>query len=130
VREEVSPGGGVVSLTGDGRFDEVSVRRRRKGTTMAANGAPTYRQLLAEAFEIGRLDGRFAAAFEAPGEELSERCLGRTPEAFARLLWDGRPGDPPAGLEQNAPHWYASGFADGLAEQFVADRTRRSRVVR
>jgi hypothetical protein len=96
---------------------------------MAGSGAPAYRQLLEEARETGRLDGRFAAAFEAPGGELGPRCLGRSPAEFARLLWEGRPGEPPAGLEQNAPHWYANGFAEGLAEQFVADRTRPHRVV-
>jgi len=34
---------------------------------MADRSAPTYRQLLEEAREIGRADGRFAAAFEPPG---------------------------------------------------------------
>ena len=39
------------------------------------------------------------------------RCLGRTPEEFVRLLWTG-PGEPPSGLELNAPLWYATGFAE------------------
>src|SRR5687768_16807604 len=78
--------------------------------------APTYRQLLAEAEELGRADGLLAAAFEPPGGCAGEvpRCLGRSPGDFARLLWGDRPGTPPSGLEVNAPHWYAVGFADGL----------------
>ena len=88
---------------------------------MPDRSAPTYPQLLDEALELGRLDGRYAAAFEAPGAARStDRCLGRTPEQFARLLWEGHPGRPPAGLERNAPLWYASGFAEG----FVAGRAR------
>jgi hypothetical protein len=79
-------------------------------------GAPTYEDLLETAHELGRDDGRFAAAFEAPGpvDAAAACCLGRTPAEFARLLW-GRPGSPPAGLEANAPLWYATGFAEGLA---------------
>ena len=82
-----------------------------------ATSAASYRHLLEEALELGRADGRFAAAFESttPGPR-GGCCLGRTPEEFARLLWEGRPGTPPAGLEQNAPHWYAAGFDRGLAE--------------
>src|SRR3954467_12486530 len=83
---------------------------------MADSSAPTYRQLLEEAHELGRADGRFAAAFEPAGGVVqgSPRCLGRTPAEFARLLWEDRPGSPPSGLEQNAPLWYATGFAEGL----------------
>ena len=83
---------------------------------MADSGATTYRQLLEEALELGRADGRFAAAFERGGTPRGDRCLGRTPEEFARLLWEGRPGTPPTGLELNAPHWYAAGFGQGLTE--------------
>jgi hypothetical protein len=81
-----------------------------------ADSTPTYRQLLEEALELGRSDGRFAAAFERPGGVVdgSPRCLGRTPAEFARLLWQDRPGTPPSGLEQNAPLWYATGFEEGL----------------
>ncbi|WP_324276300.1 hypothetical protein [Blastococcus brunescens] len=82
-----------------------------------ASDAPTYRELLEEARELGRLDGRFAAAFEPSGAEVSAgRCLGRTPEDFARLLWARRHGAPPVGLELNAPLWYAAGFAEAVAE--------------
>jgi hypothetical protein len=86
-------------------------------TVVADSSSPTYRQLLEEALELGRADGRFAAAFETSGHpaEAGPRCLGRTPEEFARLLWHG-PGEPPSGLEVNAPLWYATGFAKGLAE--------------
>jgi hypothetical protein len=94
---------------------------------------PTYRQLLEIALELGRADGRFAAAFEAPGSGNGHaaRCLGRSPEEFARLLW-GRPDEPPSGLEVNAPLWYATGFAEGLAEE-AAERcvgTAGSRIRR
>ena len=80
-----------------------------------ADGCGTYQHLLDEALELGRLDGRFAAAFEPAGRTPSDRCLGRSPQAFARLLWEGRPGTPPRGLELNAPLWYATGFREGLA---------------
>jgi hypothetical protein len=77
---------------------------------------PTYRQLLEMAEELGRADGLLAAALEPAGGWTGEgpRCLGRTPAEFAVLLWKGRPGTPPSGLELNAPHWYAAGFAEGL----------------
>ena len=88
--------------------------RRREMTAMAEG---SYRDMLEEAQELGRLDGRFAAAFEPPGDLVGDgvRCLGRTPADFAALLWEGRPGSPPTGLELNAPAWYAAGFAEGLA---------------
>jgi hypothetical protein len=100
---------------------------------MADRSAPPYQQLLEEAQELGRLDGRFAAAFELPGTPVSDRCLGRSPADFARLLWEGHPGTPPVGLEQNAPHWYATGFAEGLAagrrQQTLAALTSVRRIV-
>jgi hypothetical protein len=102
---------------------------------MADRSIPTYRQLLEEALELGRVDGRFAAAFEPPGNasERSGRCLGRTPAEFADLLWEHRPGDPPSGLEVNAPSWYALGFTEGLTTRRSelrsgADRARTRRV--
>jgi hypothetical protein len=96
--------------------------------------APTYRELLEEAQELGRVDGRFAAAFELPGSSAraSSRCLGRTPAEFARLLWADQPGAPPSGLELIAPRWYVAGFAEGLrteaARSRVADWARTRRV--
>jgi hypothetical protein len=76
----------------------------------------SYRQLLTDALEVGRADGRFAAAFESPVTSgVGDRCLGRTAEEFARLLWGALPGLP-TGLEQNAPLWYATGYVEGLAE--------------
>jgi hypothetical protein len=89
--------------------------------------APTYRQLLAEAHELGRLDGRFAAAFESATSDTGNHCLGRSPADFARLLWGERPGEPPSGLELNAPSWYAGGFAEGLADG-RAELSRTDRV--
>ena len=88
---------------------------------MADISAPTYRQLLAEAQEIGRADGRFAAAFEssAATPATGARCLGRSPGEFAALLWGDARGPVPAGLEVNAPLWYATGYAEGLAEVAV-----------
>ena len=102
---------------------------------MAYRTTPAYQLLLDEALELGRLDGRFAAAFEPPGDphEVSGSCLGRTPHEFAELLWEHRPGHPPAGLESNAPHWYALGFAEGLTTgraqlRGAADRASTRRV--
>ena len=82
------------------------------------DSARTYRELLAEAQELGRLDGAFAAAFEPvdPSIPHSGRCLGRSPEEFARLLWEDLPGPPPSGLEVNAPLWYAAGFDEGIRD--------------
>lgn len=95
---------------------------------MADGSALNYPRLLIEVQELGRLDGRFAAAFELPGSEAGGHCHGRSPAELARLLWEGHPGAPPAGLEQNAPHWYAAGFAEGLAagrrQESVATLTR------
>jgi hypothetical protein len=89
----------------------------------------TYAELLEEAWELGRADGRFAARFEPAGTVvLGERCLGRTPEEFARLLWEQRPGNAPSGLEANAPLWYAAGFAEGLEQE--RRRTAERLVVR
>lgn len=84
---------------------------------MTGDAAESYGGLLEEARELGRLDGRFAAGFQSPATSAGDgvRCLGRTPTQFAMLLWEGRPGLPPAGLELNAPAWYAAGFAEGLA---------------
>jgi hypothetical protein len=98
---------------------------------MADSSTPTYQQLLEEARELGRADGRFAAAFEqlAADGSRGDRRLGRTPAGFAQLLWEGRPGTPPSGLEVNAPLWYTTGFAEGLrvgAEQ----RRRTARTLR
>ena len=89
---------------------------------MADSGTTTYLQLLEEARELGRLDGRFAAAFEPAGAVDGDRCLGRSPAAFARLLWEDRPGDPPSGLELNAPLWYATGFREALVAGAEAGR--------
>jgi hypothetical protein len=89
--------------------------------------ARTYRQLLEEAQELGRLDGAFAAAFEPadPSVPHSGQCLGRAPAEFAKLLWEDRPGTPPSGLEVNAPLWYSAGFDEGLR----AGRCRAARSV-
>jgi hypothetical protein len=86
-----------------------------------------YCSLLTEAQEIGRVDGRFASAFEPDGAGRTERCLGRTPAEFAAMLWEDRPGAPPTGLVLNAPHWYAAGFRAGLAEARRASLTVRHR---
>src|SRR5829696_2689609 len=93
---------------------------------MADDSAPTYGRLLGEAVELGRLDGRFAAAFEPPAAGIGNRCLGRAPAAFAQLLWGGWPGEPPVGLELNAPLWYAAGFAEGLVSGAARQRATAS----
>jgi len=65
---------------------------------VADRSAPTYPQLLEEARELGRVDGRFAAAFEPAGSSSDGGwCLGRSPAEFARLLWGGLQGEPPVG---------------------------------
>ena len=89
---------------------------------MADSGSVTYLQLLDQARELGRLDGGFAARFERAGAVAGDRCLGRSPAEFARLLWEGRPGTPPVGLELNAPLWYATGFREGLAAGIARTR--------
>jgi hypothetical protein len=80
-----------------------------------------YPRLLAVAYELGRADGHLARDLRADGDRgrndarPSDRCRGRAPREFAALLWADRPSPPPAGLEVNAPPWYAAGFRDGLA---------------
>lgn len=94
---------------------------------MDQRSTTAYGALLHEAHELGLADGRFAVDFEPAGGQVESRgrCLGRTPEQFARLLWEDRPGEPPAGLVANAPLWYATGFQRALAEH----RARRTAVV-
>jgi hypothetical protein len=84
---------------------------------MADNSAPTYLQLLEEAQELGRADGRFAAAFEPPGGVIagSPRCLGRTPAEFARFLWENRPGSPPERSRAERPALVRHRFRRGPA---------------
>jgi hypothetical protein len=86
-----------------------------------------YHRLLALAYDLGRADGRFARAFEAPGSDRSDDCCaGRTPQQFAALLWAGRPGAAPSGLGVNAPLWYAAGFREGLADRVEAREAGRT----
>jgi hypothetical protein len=79
---------------------------------------PSYPDLLRAAYALGRVDGLLAADFEPlrSARPSSACCRGREPADFARHLWDVPDGDPPAGLEANAPHWYARGFEEALAE--------------
>jgi len=93
---------------------------------MADDSLPTYGRLLEEALELGRIAGRFAAAFEPPAAAIGDHCLGLDPEAVARLLWGARSGEPPTGLEVNAPLWYAAGFAEGLASGAAQQRETAS----
>src|SRR4051794_6703557 len=84
-----------------------------------ANPPPGYRDLLQVPWSLGRADGLFAATFEpddAPAP-CCPVCQGRTPEEFADWLWGDQPGAAPSGLTINAPLWYASGFAQGLADE-------------
>ncbi len=78
---------------------------------------PSYRTLLDAAFALGRADGTFAARWEPSETSFGTTSRGRSPEAFARYLWGDQPGAPPSGLELNAPLWYASGYAEGLAAE-------------
>jgi hypothetical protein len=93
---------------------------------MADDSLPTYGRLLEEALELGRIAGRFAAAFEPPAAGIGDSCVGRAPEAVAQFLWGGRPGEPPSGLEVNAPLWYAAGFAEGLVSGAARQRESAS----
>jgi len=86
-----------------------------------------YGDLLESAYALGRADGRFAARLEPadPPPAPCACCQGRSPEAFARFLWGDQPGEPPSGLELNAPLWYARGFAEAVtAERLRAERQR------
>src|SRR5690242_6840245 len=79
--------------------------------------AAAYRQALQLAYDLGRTDGRTAAALglvEVP-DPTGAVCRGRDAAAFARLLWGAGPGPVPSGLEVNAPFWYAAGMADELS---------------
>ena len=79
---------------------------------------PSYPDLLHTAYALGRVDGLLAADFE-PLESAGPSCAccrGRDPADFAHRLWNVADGAPPAGLEVNAPHWYARGFEEALAE--------------
>ena len=88
-------------------------------TTGQRPHARPYLELLEVASSLGRADGCLAARFEPAGPvgPPSACCRGRDPVEFARLLWADGPGDPPNGLEMNAPLWYAAGFAEGLAAE-------------
>jgi hypothetical protein len=79
----------------------------------------SYPDLLRTAYAMGHIDGLLAADFEPPegAGPSSEYCRGRDPADFARHLWDVPRIGPPAGLEVNAPLWYARGFEEGLAER-------------
>ena len=79
--------------------------------------AAAYRQALQLAYDLGRTDGRMAAALglaEAP-DPTGPVCRGRDAAAFAELLWGAGPGPVPSGLEVNGPLWYAAGMADELS---------------
>jgi hypothetical protein len=78
---------------------------------------PSYLDLLRAAYGLGRVDGLLAADFQpldSAGRAIS-CCRGRDPAVFARQLWEVPGASPPAGLEINAPHWYARGFDEALS---------------
>jgi hypothetical protein len=86
-----------------------------------ARTSPTtlsYLDLLRKAYDLGRADGVLAADVEPVEDPMppGSCCRGRDAEGFARYLWDGPPGGPPAGLIVNAPAWYGQGFREALAE--------------
>jgi hypothetical protein len=79
---------------------------------------PSYLDLLRAAYAWGRVDGLLAADFEpldSAGPSIP-CCRGRDPADFARHLWNVPGQGAPAGLEVNAPHWYARGFVEALSE--------------
>ena len=75
-----------------------------------------YGDLLQAAYSRGWTDGCFAAPLEptdrVDSPEPTSQGLDTTD--FARSLWGCQAGEPPAGLDLNAPLWYARGFADAL----------------
>jgi hypothetical protein len=79
---------------------------------------PSYPDLLCTAYAMGRADGLPAAELEPPDSAApySTCCRGRNPADFARHLWHVPGAGPPAGLEINAPLWYAHGFQIALSE--------------
>ena len=91
---------------------------------MATHDARSYLDILDAAYARGWDDGWFAAPFEpADGSHArSPVCQGRAPADFARSLWSPRPGEPPSGLEVNAPLWYAHGFAAALAHAGIPEQ--------
>jgi hypothetical protein len=78
----------------------------------------SYPEQLRTAYAMGRVDGLLAAAFEPldSARPSPTVCRGRDPAAFARHLWQVPGARPPAGLEANAPLWYAHGFQEALTE--------------
>ncbi len=89
----------------------------------------TYERLLRDAYDLGVVDGRAAAArglYDAYAED--DACRGLGPEQLAAHLWRRRPGRPPPGLPLNGSRWYAAGFRAGLAEQASHGALTRPRV--
>jgi hypothetical protein len=91
---------------------------------------PSYSDLLHTAYALGRVDGLLAADFEPQDSTCPSTscCRGRDPADFARHLWVLPNGEPPAGLEGNAPHWYARGFEEALSEARAASVGHRASV--
>jgi hypothetical protein len=92
--------------------------------------APSYPDLLHTAYALGRVDGLLAADLEPQNNTgpSTACCRGRDPADFARQLWDLPDGEPPTGLEVNAPHWYARGFEQALSDARAASDGHRAPV--
>ena len=98
----------------------IPVPRREGDIPRRRPGAPAYSAVLEEAYRLGRADGRLAAAFDdGLPDPSSPTCRGRTAAELAAHLWADLPGDPPAGVEVNAPLWYLAGLTDGMREARV-----------
>jgi hypothetical protein len=99
-------------------------------STPATLPTPSYPDLLRAAYALGRVDGLLAADFETleNAGPSSACCRGRDPADFAHHLWNVPDGAPPAGLEVNAPHWYARGFEEALAEARWASSSSMARA--
>jgi hypothetical protein len=86
---------------------------------MTPRPTPPYRDLLEAARLLGYSDGCWAVRVQLADlpDVPPPSCRGRSPEEFAQLLWGRRPGDPPSGLELNAPLWYGDGYVAALTEE-------------
>jgi hypothetical protein len=91
---------------------------------------PSYPDLLRTAYRWGRVDGFRAADLEPlEGADISSTSSrGCDPAGFARRLWTVPDAPPPAGLAVNAPHWYAHGFQEALAEVRAGRAGSQSRL--
>jgi hypothetical protein len=96
--------------------------RRWAVNTRQQEGPTPYLRALETAHALGRADGLLAVDLE-PVEEpaaMGSCCHGLEPEALAASVWGAGAGTPPAGVQLNAPLWYAAGFREAVASARAA----------